>query len=87
MPEKYIPRATWKVHRKENNYNHVLCSCRYIGKNDGITISVWNYRKFHKKQNGGFLGCVRILSNTIQRLKDTGCMYSYLFYITVFILT
>ncbi|KYQ56552.1 E3 ubiquitin-protein ligase SMURF2 [Trachymyrmex zeteki] len=44
----------------------------YIGKNDGITISVWNYRKFHKKQNGGFLGCVRILSNTIQRLKDTG---------------
>lgn len=46
---------------------------RYIGKNDGITISVWNYRKIHKKQGGGFLGCVRILSNTIQRLKDTGC--------------
>ncbi|CAL1687113.1 unnamed protein product [Lasius platythorax] len=44
----------------------------YIGKNDGITISVWNYRKFHKKQGGGFLGCVCILSNTIQRLKDTG---------------
>ncbi|XP_015179970.1 PREDICTED: E3 ubiquitin-protein ligase SMURF1 [Polistes dominula] len=44
----------------------------YIGKNDGITISVWNHRKIHKKQGGGFLGCVRILSNTIQRLKDTG---------------
>ncbi|XP_015112357.1 E3 ubiquitin-protein ligase SMURF2 [Diachasma alloeum] len=44
----------------------------YIGKNEGITISVWNHRKIHKKQGGGFLGCVRILSNTIQRLKDTG---------------
>ncbi|XP_034939628.1 E3 ubiquitin-protein ligase SMURF1 [Chelonus insularis] len=44
----------------------------YIGKNDGITISVWNHRKIHKKQGGGFLGCVRILSNTIQRLKNTG---------------
>lgn len=61
----------------------IIYSCRYIGKNDGITISVWNYRKFHKKQNGGFLGCVRILSNTIQRLKDTGCMYLCLFYITL----
>jgi len=53
----------------------IICFYRYIGKNDGITISVWNYRKIHKKQGGGFLGCVRILSNTIQRLKDTGCMY------------
>ncbi|XP_012271546.1 E3 ubiquitin-protein ligase SMURF2 [Orussus abietinus] len=44
----------------------------YIGKNDGITISVWNHRKIHKKQGGGFLGCVRLLSNAIQRLKDTG---------------
>ncbi|XP_063234508.1 E3 ubiquitin-protein ligase SMURF1 isoform X2 [Bacillus rossius redtenbacheri] len=44
----------------------------YIGKTDGITISVWNHKKVHKKQGGGFLGCVRIMSNTIQRLKDTG---------------
>ncbi|KAF7993940.1 hypothetical protein HCN44_011209 [Aphidius gifuensis] len=44
----------------------------YIGKNDGITISVWNHRKIHKKQGGGFLGCVKIQSSTIQRLKDTG---------------
>ncbi|XP_069685211.1 E3 ubiquitin-protein ligase SMURF2 [Periplaneta americana] len=44
----------------------------YIGKGDGITISVWNHKKIHKKQGGGFLGCVRIMSNTIQRLKDTG---------------
>lgn len=48
---------------------------RYIGKNDGITISVWNHKKILKKKGGGFLGCVRILSNTIQRLKDTGCNY------------
>lgn len=44
----------------------------YIGKGDGITISVWNNKKIHKKQGGGFLGCVRILSSTVQRLKDTG---------------
>lgn len=49
--------------------------CRYIGKGDGITISVWNNKKIHKKQGGGFLGCVRILSSTVQRLKDTGCKY------------
>lgn len=45
----------------------------FLGRNDGITISVWNERKVHKKQGGGFLGCVRILASTIQRLKDTGC--------------
>ncbi|XP_014270520.1 E3 ubiquitin-protein ligase SMURF2 [Halyomorpha halys] len=44
----------------------------YISKNDGITISVWNHRKIHKKEGSGFLGCVRILPNAIQRLKDTG---------------
>lgn len=55
-----------------------LILCRYIGKDDGITISVWNHKKIHKKKGGGFLGCVRILSNTIQRLKDTGCNYCFL---------
>ncbi|XP_046461626.1 E3 ubiquitin-protein ligase SMURF1-like [Daphnia pulex] len=44
----------------------------YIGKSDAITISVWNHKKIHKKEGGGFLGCVRIMSNAIQRLKDTG---------------
>lgn len=47
----------------------------YLGKTDNITISVWNYRKIHKKQGGGFLGCVRIVSSLIQRLKDTGCKF------------
>lgn len=46
---------------------------RYIGKTDSITISVWNHKKIHKKQGAGFLGCVRLLSNAISRLKDTGC--------------
>lgn len=50
-------------------------SFRYIGKTDSITISVWNHKKIHKKQGAGFLGCVRLLSNAISRLKDTGCMY------------
>uniref|UniRef100_A0AAY5EAT6 HECT-type E3 ubiquitin transferase n=1 Tax=Electrophorus electricus TaxID=8005 RepID=A0AAY5EAT6_ELEEL len=45
----------------------------YIGKLDSITISVWNHKKIHKKQGAGFLGCVRLLSNVINRLKDTGC--------------
>ncbi|KAF7266573.1 hypothetical protein GWI33_020081 [Rhynchophorus ferrugineus] len=44
----------------------------YIGRNDTITITVWNYRKVHKKQGSGFLGCVRLVNSLIQRLKDTG---------------
>lgn len=44
----------------------------YLGKNDSITISVWNHKKIHKKQGAGFLGCVRIMANAIQRIKDTG---------------
>ncbi|CAH1273695.1 SMURF2 [Branchiostoma lanceolatum] len=44
----------------------------FIGKNDSITISIWNHKKVHKKQGAGFLGCVRIMANAIARLKDTG---------------
>lgn len=46
----------------------------YLGRGDGITITVYNQKKIHKKQ--GFLGCVRIVAATIQRLKDTGCTYN-----------
>ena len=52
---------------------------RYVGKTDSITISVWNHKKIHKKQGAGFLGCVRLLSNAISRLKDTGCKNPTLF--------
>uniref|UniRef100_A0A6Q2YTF6 E3 ubiquitin-protein ligase n=1 Tax=Esox lucius TaxID=8010 RepID=A0A6Q2YTF6_ESOLU len=45
----------------------------YIGKTDSITISLWNHKKIHKRQGAGFLGCIRLLSNAISRLKDTGC--------------
>uniref|UniRef100_A0A8C4NTJ9 HECT-type E3 ubiquitin transferase n=1 Tax=Dicentrarchus labrax TaxID=13489 RepID=A0A8C4NTJ9_DICLA len=51
----------------------------YIGKADSITISVWNHKKIHKKQGAGFLGCVRLLSNAINRIKDTGCKYLLVF--------
>jgi len=45
----------------------------FVGKSDVITISVWNERKVHKKgASTGFLGCVRLLNNSIHRLKDTG---------------
>ncbi|XP_068217823.1 E3 ubiquitin-protein ligase SMURF2 [Palaemon carinicauda] len=44
----------------------------YVGKGDGIHISVWNRRKIHKKAGSGFLGCVRIVASAIHRLKDTG---------------
>ncbi|KAK0046223.1 E3 ubiquitin-protein ligase SMURF2 [Biomphalaria pfeifferi] len=44
----------------------------YVGHKDSITISVWNHKKIHKKQGAGFLGCVKIMSNAIQQLKDTG---------------
>ncbi|XP_074647220.1 E3 ubiquitin-protein ligase SMURF2-like isoform X2 [Tubulanus polymorphus] len=43
-----------------------------IGQKDSITISIWNHKKIHKKQGAGFLGCVKIMSNCIQRMKDTG---------------
>ncbi|XP_041474535.1 E3 ubiquitin-protein ligase SMURF2-like [Lytechinus variegatus] len=44
----------------------------FLSLSDSITLSVWNHRKIHKKQGAGFLGCVKILSHAIQRLKDTG---------------
>jgi len=44
----------------------------FVGKNDSVTISIWNQRKVHKKQGAGFLGCVRLTSQAIGRLKDTG---------------
>ncbi|XP_014672884.1 PREDICTED: E3 ubiquitin-protein ligase SMURF2-like [Priapulus caudatus] len=44
----------------------------YVGRSDSITISVWNHKKIHKRAGAGFLGCVRITSNALQRLKDTG---------------
>ena len=50
-----------------------FCNFRYIGSKDSVTISVWNHKKIHKKPGAGFLGCVRIMSNAIQQLKDTGC--------------
>lgn len=54
----------------------------YIGKTDSITISIWNHKKIHKRQGAGFLGCIRLLSNAISRLKDTGCrsLFSFLFW-------
>ena len=56
-----------------------VCVCvSYIGKTDSITISVWNHKKIHKRQGAGFLGCIRLLSNAISRLKDTGCNYTLL---------
>ncbi|CAH3900724.1 E3 ubiquitin-protein ligase SMURF2 [Pieris brassicae] len=44
----------------------------YLTKGDGITISIWNQRKVHKRQGSGFLGCVRIQPSTVHKLKDTG---------------
>ena len=52
-----------------------------LSSEDAINISVWNDKKIHSKKDGGliklnnagaFLGCVKLLSNAIQRLKDTG---------------
>ncbi|EDV27636.1 uncharacterized protein TRIADDRAFT_21320 [Trichoplax adhaerens] len=43
-----------------------------ISKHDSITITVWNHRKIHKRQGAGFLGCVKIVANAINQLKDTG---------------
>lgn len=68
-PSKATVYPKWNIH-----HDFFLARC------DGITISVWNHRKIHKKQGGGFLGCVRIGAATILRLKDTGCMSNNLFH-------
>ena len=44
----------------------------YLSKADSVTISVWDDKKVQKKKGTGFLGCVRLLSAAITRLKDTG---------------
>ena len=51
----------------------LIVYCSVLAKNDSITVSVWNQKKVHKKQGAGFMGCVKITSNLIQTLKDTGC--------------
>lgn len=58
-----------------SSFTRLRVPSRYVGKTDSITISVWNHKKIHKKQGAGFLGCVRLLSNAISRLKDTGCKH------------
>ncbi|XP_040581330.1 E3 ubiquitin-protein ligase SMURF2 isoform X2 [Lepeophtheirus salmonis] len=45
----------------------------HLSPNESFTLSVWNDKKMHKKTyNSGFLGCVRLMGNAIQRIKDTG---------------
>lgn len=51
---------------------------RFLSKGDHVTITLWNHKKLHKniqKPASGFLGCVRLSWNQIQRYKDTGCEY------------
>jgi len=44
----------------------------FLSKSDSVTISVWDDKKVHKKKGAGFLGCVRLMTTAITRLKDTG---------------
>ena len=37
-------------------------------------VSIWNSRKTNKGDTAGFLGCVRLMPQDIQKLKDSGCM-------------
>ena len=67
------------IYEKKKIYLFIYLYCfpkyehRYLGKNDSVTITVWNQKKVHKKQGAGFLGCVKIMPTLIQSLKDTGC--------------
>ncbi|RXM36780.1 E3 ubiquitin-protein ligase SMURF2 [Acipenser ruthenus] len=69
--------ANWNGRKRDSCALQCLLTGTYIGKSDSITISVWNHKKIHKKQGAGFLGCVRLLSNAINRLKDTGCWFMF----------
>lgn len=58
------------------NYYYLMSYYRYLSKGDHVTITLWNHKKIHKniqKPASGFLGCVRLSWNQIQRHKDTGC--------------
>lgn len=57
------------VDPKWNQHFDLLIS---VNLSDSITISIWNDRKVQKKSGSGFLGCVRLSGNDIQRIKDTG---------------
>lgn len=45
----------------------------FLSRTDSISISIWNYKKVHKRQGAGFLGCVRLSATMISRIKDSGC--------------
>ena len=45
----------------------------FLSRTDSISISIWNYKKVHKRQGAGFLGCVRLSASMISRIKDSGC--------------
>ena len=53
-----------------------FCEPSFIHQHDITTtfihFSSTFHRKINKKQGAGFLGCVKLLSSNIQRLKDTG---------------
>lgn len=54
----------------------VCCHCilsSFLSRTDSISISIWNYKKVHKRQGAGFLGCVRLSATMISRIRDTGC--------------
>lgn len=59
-----------------------------MSKGDHITITLWNHRKINKKNIqkpvSGFLGCVRLSWNQIQKHKDTGCKYTIIKYPIIF---
>jgi len=48
-----------------------------LSSTNSITITVYN-NKQSKKPHSGFMGCVRIMPNVIQTLKDTGFQRMYL---------
>lgn len=65
------------IYYKTHNGNVLFCN-RFLSKGDHVTITLWNHKKIHKniqKPASGFLGCVRLSWNQIQRFKDTGCKY------------
>jgi len=73
----YFNFIKWEI----NLYTQLKCkylrfcvwSFSYIGNRIPITISVWNQKKIHKKARRRSWVRFASCSNSIQRLKDTGC--------------
>lgn len=70
-----VVASVWLMYNSQSSQTSVIVCyyCSFLSRTDSISISIWNYKKVHKRQGAGFLGCVRLSASMISRIKDSGC--------------